>query len=302
MNEITVISGKGGTGKTSLVGCFASLSATSVLTDCDVDAANLSLIMRPLLKETHDFRASRKAFIYQDKCTRCNLCRELCRFEAISVDYEVDSLSCEGCGVCYYACPEEAITYEELVSGQWFVSETPYGPLVHARLGIAEENSGKLVTLVRNRAREIGEAENRECIITDGPPGIGCPVIASLAGSHAALVVTEPTLSGIHDLERVAAVCRHFGVPALVCVNRFDLDEENTSKIEEYCRSNEVPFAGKIPHDKRVTEAMLEGLPVVDYTDAPISDTIREVWARLTEYLNGGGRSKKRRDGGDSLY
>ncbi len=283
MKEITVISGKGGTGKTSLTGCFAALSSSSVFTDCDVDAANLSLIMHPVRRETHDFCASREAFIQKEKCNSCGLCRKLCRFKAISENFQVDPIACEGCGVCYHGCPEEAIIFKEVVSGQWFVSQTPYGSLVHARLGIAEENSGKLVTLVRNKASEIARAENKEYIITDGPPGIGCPVIASLAGARAALVVTEPTLSGVHDMERVLAVCRHFRVPALVCINRFDLDAANTSRIEEYCRVNEVSIAGKVPLDRAVTEAMIEGVPVVEYSDGEVSRCIKATWEKISE-------------------
>ncbi|NMB41112.1 MAG: P-loop NTPase [Firmicutes bacterium] len=283
MKEITLISGKGGTGKTSIAGSFAALSSNAVFTDCDVDAANLSLILRPDVQETHDFKASREAFIREDDCNQCGLCRDLCRFGAISENFKVDPLSCEGCGFCYYACPEEAIDFEEVVSGEWSISKTPHGPLVHARLGVAEENSGRLVTLVRNKAREMAHAENLDCIITDGPPGIGCPVIAALAGASTALIVTEPSLSGVHDLERVLAVCRHFEIPASICVNRCDLDEENMKKIEEYCRREEVPLIGRVPFDKAVTEAMVEGLPVVEYSDGPVSKEIKKIWEELTK-------------------
>lgn len=282
MKEVTLISGKGGTGKTSLAGSFAALSSNAVFTDCDVDAANLSLILRPVIQETHEFKASKEAFIRDEQCSRCGLCRDLCRFGAISKDFRVDPLFCEGCGVCYYACPDKAIDFEEVASGKWFISQTPYGPLVHARLGIAEENSGKLVTLVRNRAKEMARDENRNLIITDGPPGIGCPVIASLAGLSVALVVTEPTLSGAHDLERVLAVCRHFGVSACVCINRSDLDAENTHKIEEYCRRLAVPVVGKVPFDKVVTEAMVKGLSVVEYSDGTVSREIKKIWEEIT--------------------
>lgn len=285
MKEVTLISGKGGTGKTSLAGCFAALASNSVFADCDVDASNLNLIMHPELLETHDFCASREASIDREKCSRCGLCLELCRFDAITGEFEVDPLACEGCGVCYHACPESAIAYDEVVSGQWFISKTGYGPLVHARLGIAEENSGKLVTLVRNKAKEIGGQEKKEHLITDGPPGIGCPVIASLAGASAALVVTEPTLTGVHDMERVLEVCRHFEVPALVCINRHDLEENRSQKIEEYCKDREVPVAGKIPHDRAVTEAMLEGLPVVEYCERPLTESIREAWEQVRLYM-----------------
>ncbi|MGI5882126.1 MAG: ATP-binding protein [Dethiobacteria bacterium] len=286
MKEIAVISGKGGTGKTCLTASFAALAQGAAFADCDVDAANLSLIMQPDLQETHDFTASSIAFIQGDKCSRCGLCRELCRFGAITEDFKVDPISCEGCGFCFYACPEKAITFDEVVSGQWFISGTPYGPLVHARLGIAEENSGKLVTMVRSRAKEIAREEGRKYIITDGPPGIGCPVIASLAGASNALVVTEPTLSGVHDLERVLEVCHHFEIPALVCINRSDLDEDNTRKIEKFCQEQSVPVVGKVPFDKVVTEAMVEGLPVVEYSDGRVSQEIKKIWGKLVSLMD----------------
>ena len=281
MKEITVISGKGGTGKTSLAASFAALSKNGVSTDCDVDAANLSLLMRPVLQEKHEFKASREASIRMGMCNRCGLCRELCRFNAITADFQVDPLSCEGCSVCYRACPEKAIDYEEVLSGHWFVSRTPYGPLVHARLGIAEDNSGKLVTQVRNKARELGKEEKKDWILHDGPPGIGCPVIASLSGATLALIVTEPTPSAIHDMERVLEVCRHFQVSAQICINRYDLDEENTSKIETYAKKNRVPLAGRVPLDHSVTQAMLKGIPVVENNNGPASKSIKAIWARL---------------------
>ena len=286
MKEITVISGKGGTGKTSVAASFAALCKKGIFTDCDVDAANLSLIMRPVLQEKHEFKASCQARILQDRCSACGLCRELCRFQAISEDFQVDPLSCEGCGVCHRACPEEAVAFEEVISGHWFVSRTPYGPLVHARLGIAQENSGKLVTQVRTRAREMAQAEDKRWIIHDGPPGIGCPVIASLSGAAAALVVTEPTLSAVHDMERVLAVCRHFQVPSRVCINRWDLDEENTRRIQDYCETWDVPLAGLIPQDNSVTAAMLKGLPVVEYNNGPAARKIKAIWSRLITALS----------------
>jgi MinD superfamily P-loop ATPase len=282
VKEITVISGKGGTGKTSLVGSFAVLTNKSaVFVDADVDAANLSLITKPELKETHEFRASREARIDLGKCRSCGLCVELCRFQAVSDEFKVDSVNCEGCGVCVHACPNQAVSFEEKVSGRWFISKTPYGTLVHARLGVAEENSGKLVTTIRNKAAGLAAAEGKEYLLIDGPPGIGCPVIASLAGVQAALIVTEPSLSGIHDLERVLAVCRHFQVTAAVCINRFDLDENNTRAIEEYCQKEDVVLAGKIPFDRVVVDAVVHGVPVVEYTDGPVSRRIKEVWERV---------------------
>ncbi len=282
MKQITVISGKGGTGKTSITGSFAALSGGAVLADCDVDAADLGLLLGPTVKETHDFRASKKAIIHKSRCSRCGTCVEVCRSEAIN-DFVVDRFSCEGCGVCYYACPEEAITMEEVLSGRWFLSDTPYGSLVHARLEPGEENSGKLVTIVRNKARQIAEDESKEYLIIDGPPGIGCPVIASLAGVSSALVVTEPTLSGIHDMDRVLGVCEHFGVPALVCINRYDISEENCRAIEKQCDKRGVRVATRIPYDPVVTEAMVRRLPVVEYSNGEVSERIRALWEQVQE-------------------
>ena len=277
MREVVVLSGKGGTGKTSIVGSLAALAERKVLADCDVDAADLHLLLSPSVKQENEFWSGQVAVIDQEKCTRCGLCQELCRFDAIR-DYKVDSIACEGCGFCSHICPAEAITMKENLSGQWFVSETRYGPLVHARLGIAQENSGKLVAVVRQQAKRIAEEQGLDYIISDGPPGIGCPVISSLSGASLALLVTEPTLSGMHDLERILGVCRHFGVPALVCINKYDINEDNTQKIESYCSIQSIAVAAKIPFDNVVTEALVRGVPVVEYTDGRVSQEIEELW------------------------
>jgi MinD superfamily P-loop ATPase len=208
----------------------------------------------------------------------------MCHFKAID-DFSVDPVSCEGCGFCYRICPAEAITMEENLSGYWFISDTKYGPLVHARLGIAQENSGKLVALVRQQAKEIAEKQGAACIVSDGPPGIGCPVISSLSGASLALLVTEPTLSGIHDLERVLGVCRHFNVPALVCINKYDINGDNTRQIESYCLEQGVEVASRIPFDNVVTEAMVKGRPVVEYSDSPVSREISLLWQNITRLL-----------------
>jgi MinD superfamily P-loop ATPase len=277
MKEIVVLSGKGGTGKTSIVACFASLAQSKVLADCDVDAADLHLVLKPKVKEEKEFWSGQVAFIHDEKCTECGLCQELCRFGAID-DFEVDPLACEGCGFCYQVCPVDAITMKDSMSGHSFVSETKYGYLCHARLGIAQENSGKLVALVRQTAKLIAERENLDYIITDGPPGIGCPVISSLSGASLALLVTEPTLSGIHDLERVVGVCRHFGVPVLVCINKYDINEENTRQIEEYCLNQGIEVISKIPFDNVVTEALIKRLPVVEYGDGKVGREMEKLW------------------------
>ena len=286
MKKITVISGKGGTGKTTLTGCFAALAkGRAVMVDADVDAANLSLILQGEKIEEHEFIASSVAVIDPEACTLCGLCRELCRFEAIAEDYVVNPVACEGCAFCHYACPEEAIAMEERVSGHWFVSKTAYGTLVHARLCIAEENSGRLVTAIRNKAEELVKEQGSELIIIDGPPGIGCPVIASLSGADAALVVTEPTVSGIHDLKRVVEVCRHFAVPAFVCINRFDLDLKQAEAIEGYAKDEGLSLAGKIPLDRAFVDAMVHGVPVVEFEKGALTKTISQLWDNLLGLL-----------------
>ena len=286
MKELVVLSGKGGTGKTSIVGSFAAIAENKVLADCDVDAADLHLLLNPTTTEEQEFWSGQVALIDEDKCTQCGLCEDICRFEAIH-DFKVDPTSCEGCGFCYNVCPDEAIEMRDCLSGHWFISQTRYGPLVHAKLGIAEENSGKLVALVRQNAKLICEKEGLEYIITDGPPGIGCPVISSLSGANLALLVTEPTLSGIHDLERVLGVCHHFGVPALVCVNKYDINEENTRHIEKFCNSQGVEMASKIPLDNVVTEALVRNLPVVEYSHNGVSREIERLWENIYRKLKG---------------
>jgi len=286
MKEVVVLSGKGGTGKTSIIGSVAVLSRKRVLADCDVDAADLHLLLDPSIEEKHEFRSGQVAVIDKDKCTQCGLCQELCRFDAIK-DYTVDPISCEGCGFCSHICPADAIVMEECKAGDWFVSSTKHGPLVHARLGIAEENSGKLVALVRQQAKEIAKKKELNYIISDGPPGIGCPVISSLSGASLALVVTEPTLSGIHDLERVLGVCKHFGVPAMVCINKYDLNEENTASIREYCQKNGVDVVAMIPFDNEVTEAMVRGMTVVEHSDGRVAKEIKSLWQKIEQRLQG---------------
>jgi len=285
MKEVVVLSGKGGTGKTSIVGSLAVLVPSKVLVDCDVDAADLHLLLQPTPLEKHEFRSGQVAEIDENKCTQCGLCQDLCRFKAIK-DFRVDAVSCEGCSFCAHVCPAEAIKMKENLAGQWFISSTNYGYLVHARLGIAQENSGKLVALVRQKARELAEKQKVEYIISDGPPGIGCPVISSLSGVSLALLVTEPTLSGIHDLERVFEVCNYFNVPALVCINKYDINEDNTQQIENYCQDHGADVIAKIPFDNVITEAMMHGLPVVNYSNGTISQLIKSLWQNIVERLN----------------
>lgn len=284
MKEITVISGKGGTGKTTLLASLAALVKRAVLVDADVDAADLHLLLKPQVLRREPFVASQVAGIDPGKCDRCGKCAEVCRFEAIR-NLQVDSISCEGCGVCFHVCPRGAIFMKEVQSGQWFISQTRYGPMVHAKLGVAQENSGKLVTLVRKEAQKIARGRRDPLILIDGPPGIGCPVIASLGGVDAALVVTEPSVSGIHDLERVLMVSRHFQVPAWVCVNKWDLNPENTEKIETFCQREGCPVIGKVPFDPVVTKAMVMESAVVEYTAGIVAQEIKKMWTKFERML-----------------
>jgi len=286
MKEVVILSGKGGTGKTSIVGSFAALAQNKVLADCDVDAADLHLLLSPSVKQENEFWSGQVAFIDEEKCTQCGLCQDVCRFDAID-DFRIDPISCEGCGFCSHICPVEAITMKESLSGHWFISDTKYGHLVHARLGIAQENSGKLVALVRQHAKQIAERDGLDYIISDGPPGIGCPVISSLSGANLALLVTEPTLSGIHDLERVLGVCHHFGIPPLVCINKHDINEDNTRQIELYCQNKGIGVAAKIPFDTVVTEAIVQGLPVVEYSQGEVAREIEKLWRTLHMAMKG---------------
>ena len=286
MKELIVISGKGGTGKTSIMAAFSSLAENMVLCDADVDAADLHLIMNPKVIQQTDFQSGNTAMINKDQCTECGLCLEMCRFNAISADFKVNPIDCEGCGVCVHFCPEDAIDFPLNTCGEWFVSDTRFGPMVHARLGIAEENSGKLVTLVRQEARKLTEAKNLDLILTDGPPGVGCPVIASIGGASAVLIVTEPTVSGKHDMERVGQLAAHFKVPAMICVNKFDLNLELTREIEKYAEEKDIVCLGRIPFDPIFTKAMIQAQTVFEYDGrSTVGEAIRGTWQRLTEKL-----------------
>jgi len=286
MKELIVISGKGGTGKTSIMAAFASLAEDKLLCDADVDAADLHLITDPLVRMRHDFQSGNTAIINQDQCTGCGVCIDMCRWRAISDDFKVNSIECEGCGVCVYFCPEKAIDFPENICGEWFVSDTRFGPMVHARLGIAEENSGKLVTLVRQEARKLAEAKNLDLILTDGPPGVGCPVIASIGGASAVLIVTEPSVSGKHDMERVAQLSAYFKVPAMICVNKFDLNLDLTRDIENFGEKKGITCLGRIPFDPTFTKAMIQGQTVLEYdTQSKAGNAIEEIWGNLANKL-----------------
>ncbi len=295
VSELVVISGKGGTGKTSVVASFAALAERAVLADCDVDAADLHLILNPTVVHREDFSGGKSATIITDRCTACGICREVCRFDAVFHDgpgnefvdttYRIDSVACEGCGVCAWFCPSRAIDFSPAVNGEWYISKTRHGPMVHARLGVAEENSGKLVTTVRREAKRVAEEENRRMVIIDGSPGIGCPVIASITGATAVLVVTEPTLSGLHDLDRVVDLASHFGIPTSICINKSDINPEMTKRIRERARERKIEALGEIPYDPEVTRAQIAGVSVVEHGGGPASTAIRDLWHSVAKNL-----------------
>jgi MinD superfamily P-loop ATPase len=284
MHEIVVISGKGGTGKTSLTAAFAHLAADPVLCDLDVDAPDLHLILQPEIEERQEFFSGHEAVIDPETCNGCGLCHELCRYGAVaeaSGRFAINPLKCEGCKVCVHFCPLQAIRFPERHCGRWFISRTRFGPMVHAQLLPGAENSGRLVALLREKARDVAERTGRSLIIADGSPGIGCPVISSLTGAGAAILVTEPTPSGIHDLERVADLCRHFKIPAGVIVNKADLNPANTKAVQHWCESGTTDFLGALAYDAAVTEAMVRRLTVTEFTPDGISASVRRIWKRV---------------------
>ncbi len=282
MRELVILSGKGGTGKTSITAAFASLAKNMVLCDADVDAADLHLILRPDFKQTMDFKGGHEAVINPDLCTQCGRCIEVCRFGAVKDSFEIDPIDCEGCGVCVDLCPEKAIDFPEIVCGQWYISGTRFGPMVHARLGIAQENSGKLVSLIRGEAKKLATKNNLDLILTDGPPGIGCPVIASIGQATAILIVAEPTVSGIHDMERVGQLSKHFNIPAMVCINKYDLNPEQTQAIETLAQKADITVVGRISFDPTFTEAMIEAKTIFEYNQhSQAGAEVRQIWDRV---------------------
>jgi MinD superfamily P-loop ATPase len=287
MKQLTILSGKGGTGKTSIAASFAILAKNAVVADCDVDAPDLHMLLYPEVIEMHQFMGSKVAVINETQCIRCGLCKEKCVFSAVTDDLKIDAIACEGCNVCSIVCPAKAITLVERVSGSAYVSKAKYGFMSHAMLYPGESNSGKLVTLVRQNAKILCEKEKRDLIIIDGSPGIGCPVIASISGVDAALVVTEPTLSGIHDLERILKLLNHFNVTPFVCVNMYDVNVDNTNRVLSFCRENGICIAGVVPFDSIVTQAIVNGKTVVEYSpESGVSEEIKSMWKKLAAFLD----------------
>lgn len=286
--ELVIISGKGGTGKTSIVSSFATLAKNKIVVDCDVDAADLHLIFKPQVIKSTEFYSGKKAKIDETKCTKCGKCLDICRFKAITKDYKINEIKCEGCGACYYNCPANAIEFKERKSGDWYESNSRFGKLIHAKLGIAQENSGKLVSEIKMYARAVAEKEGQELIIIDGSPGIGCPVIASISGANQIVLITEPTLSGLHDAERVIQLASHFNIPVALCINKFDINIEMTKDIEEFCKTHGIEILGKIPYSKDFTNAMTAKQSIIEYSpNGEIAKEITKIWKRTQEKLRG---------------
>lgn len=285
MKQIVIISGKGGTGKTMLTGAFAALAENKVLADCDVDAANLHLLLHPSIKENHPFKSGFSAVIDPKLCTSCGQCAAVCRFDAASPTFIVDPVACEGCSLCARVCPSKAIRMKENTAGEWFISETRYGSFVHAKLGIAEENSGKLVTKVRQTAKELAETQGADFVIVDGPPGIGCPVIASLSGINLAVIVTEPTISGIHDVERVIELTEHFDIRACLVINKWDLNPSISKQIKTFCTSRNVPLVGEISFDRTILESVISKKTAPEHVDAGLRKEFVKIWEAVRSNL-----------------
>jgi MinD superfamily P-loop ATPase len=285
MKQATIVSGKGGTGKTTITASFAALARRVAVADCDVDAAVLHLLLKPQVITEQEFKGSKLASIDTVRCVECGLCQRACRFDAIK-GLEIDPVLCEGCGVCAYVCPVGAISLRERIAGRLYISETRFGPMSHARLYAAEANSGKLVALVRHEARRLADREGLDLVLADGPPGIGCPVIASLTGVDMAIIVTEPTMSGFHDLRRTLSLARHFRTTSSVIVNMWDINQENTRSISQFCEQEGAKVLARIPFDPKVTEAMVAGKPVVEYSpDCTASAEIRRAWEGARDLL-----------------
>jgi len=295
LKEIVIISGKGGTGKTSIVASFAALANKAVLADCDVDAADLHLLLEPDIKQAHDFTGGKLASVIAEKCIGCGRCEEVCNFDAamfngpandvVSRTYTIDPIACEGCSVCFHFCPVDAIEFKDAINGRWFVSNTRFGPMVHAKLGAAEENSGKLVSLIRKQAKQIATEQNKNLIIVDGAPGIGCPVIASITGADLVLAVTEPTFSAQHDLHRVIDLTKHFNIPTAVCINKYDINVKIAKSIEKEVMGRGAKMAGKIAYDVAVTKAQIEAKSIVEYSSNGLKEQVVSLWESVLNML-----------------
>jgi MinD superfamily P-loop ATPase len=295
MKQLVILSGKGGTGKTSVAASFAHLASINlnihraILLDADVDAANLELMLSPKIIFQNDFWGGKVADIDEEICEGCGICADICRFNAVVVNnghYTIDQIACDGCAACFYQCPEDAIDMLDQIAGEWYFSESRYGSLFHAFLHPAQENSGKLVSLIKQQPRFLAVEEGQDLMLVDGPPGIGCPVISVISGADLALIVAEPSVSGIHDMHRIIMTCQHFGVPFVVCINKADLYSEGCINIEKFCTDERIEIVGKIPFDKMVTEAMVQGTPVTEFSSSSsASQALNQIWIKIVKIL-----------------
>lgn len=284
LRQLTVVSGKGGTGKTTVLASFAALAQGKVIADCDVDAANLYLLLHPEDYEGGVFMGAQVAVRDEDTCTRCGVCEQTCRFAAITAE-RIDAMACEGCGACVVACPARALRLQPVAVGHWYLGRTRYGPMAHARLLPAAESSGRLVTLVRQKAEDLALQQGLDTVLIDGPPGLGCTTTAALADVDLALIVTEPTLSGMHDMARLVELIEHFGLAAAVLINKCDLNGDNTRQLRDYCAGRGLPVVGEAPYDPAVTDAVAALTPLVEHNNGPAAQAVRAAWQRTAELL-----------------
>ncbi|MFX1490865.1 MAG: ATP-binding protein [Promethearchaeota archaeon] len=287
MKELVIVSGKGGTGKTTITASLTVLASDLIIADCDVDAPNLHLLLGPDIQFSEEFIESKVAVINPELCTQCGVCESACKFDAISSTFQVDPILCEGCGVCFISCPVNAIEMQERLSGYIYNSKTSYGPMAHALLLPGESNSGKLVTRVRALASKLAEKHERDLILTDGPPGIACAAIAAITGASAGLVVTEPTVPAIHDLKRILDLFQHFKIPVMVLINKADLNIRKSEEIADYCQRNDIPIVGQLDYDLKMYEAVVAGLPIVEYAPSNrLSKALKAIWKRIEKQLD----------------
>jgi MinD superfamily P-loop ATPase len=287
MKELVIVSGKGGTGKTSVAASLAALASNAILADCDVDAPNLHLLLAPDIKSSEEFIEAKVAMIDPELCTSCGVCESACKFDAITPEYQVDPIMCEGCGVCYVSCPTSAIEMQERLSGYIYTSETKYGPMAHALLLAGESNSGKLVTRVRELASKLATNQKKDLIIIDGPPGIACAAISAITGASAGLIVTEPTMAAIHDLQRILELFEHFSIPVSVLTNKADLNHQKTAEIRKYCQQKKIPIVGELVYDTIMYKAVVAGRPIVEYAPKNhLSKTLEKIWKNVEQQLN----------------
>lgn len=287
MKQLAILSGKGGTGKTSITACFAGLLKKSVIVDCDVDAPDLHMLLHPKILQSEQFQCSKIAEVDFAKCDKCGFCKKNCRFDAFTIAFQVKDLACEGCAVCALVCPNNAITLKDRISGNAYISEIEAGFMSHALLNPGEGNSGKLVTLVRQNAKSLAERENLEFILIDGPPGIACPTIATISGIDACLIVAEPTFSGFHDLKRILKLLKNFNIISFVCINMFDINRDNAKKITDFCHEKQIRVVGKLPFSSLVTQAMIKEKTIIEYSpNSKISKEIVSMWKKILKIMD----------------